>query len=131
LQGDDVLGIRGIGVPLVGLSGERAAAYVLPLAGGDARRALGEGHCAVFVARRGEQQPMAMEVLRTLFDLTAAEARVSLLVSKGDNPQMIADGLNISLNTVRTHLKNSFAKTRCGEQVSLAGLINSLIPPLA
>jgi DNA-binding CsgD family transcriptional regulator len=131
LKGDDALGIRGIGVPLVGLSGERAAAYVLPLAGGDARRALGAGHCAVFVARRGEQQPMAVEVLRTLFDLTATEARVSLLVSQGDNPQMIAEGMNISVNTVRTHLKHSFSKTRCGDQISLAGLVNGLIPPLA
>jgi DNA-binding CsgD family transcriptional regulator/PAS domain-containing protein len=130
ISGEQALGIKGIGVPLLGASGERAAAYVLPLSGGDARRALGVGHCAVFVARRGEQQPMAVEVLRTLFDLTAAEARVSLLVAKGENPQMIAEGTGISVNTVRTHLKHSFAKTRCADQISLAGLVNGLFPPL-
>lgn len=131
LKGDQALGIRGIGVPLLGSDGERAAAYVLPLSGSETRSSLGSGHCAVFVARRGEQQPMATEVLRTLFDLTVAEARVALRVAKGENPQKISDGLNISLNTVRTHLKHSFAKTRSTDQVSLAGLVNDLLPPVA
>ena len=130
LKGDTAIGITGIGVPLVGHDGDRAAAYVLPLAGKDVRGAMGAGHCAVFVARRGEQQPMAMEILRTLFDLTVSEARVALLVAKGDGPQMIADALGITVNTVRSHLKHCFAKTGTADQTGLSGAVNTLLPPV-
>ena len=76
-KGDAAIGISGIGIPLIGKNGERAAAYVLPIAGKDLRGSIGQGHCAVFVARRDEQQPMALEMLRTIFDLTVMEARVA------------------------------------------------------
>jgi DNA-binding CsgD family transcriptional regulator len=130
LKGDAAIGITGIGVPLIGNDGDRAAAYVLPLSGKDVRGSLGTGHCAVFVARRGEQQPMAMEILRTLFDLTVTESRVALLVAKGDGPQSIAVALGITVNTVRTHLKHSFAKTGTSDQTALGGLVNGLLPPV-
>jgi DNA-binding CsgD family transcriptional regulator/PAS domain-containing protein len=129
LKGDVAVGISGIGVPLLDTNGDRAAAYVLPLAGDDVRGAMGHGHCVVFVARRGEQQPMAVEVLRTLFDLTAMEARVATLLAKGDGPALISQSLDISINTVRTHLKHAFAKTRTADQLSLGGLVNRLMPP--
>jgi DNA-binding CsgD family transcriptional regulator/PAS domain-containing protein len=128
-KGDTAIGISGIGVPLIGLNGDRAAAYVLPIAGQDLRGDLGLGHCAVFVARRSELQPMVIEILRTLFDLTVAEARIATLVANGDGPQAIAESLGISVNTVRTHLKHAFAKTRTPDQLALGGLVNRLMPP--
>ncbi len=130
-KGDQSIGISGIGVPLTGYDGERAAAYVLPIAGDDLRGALGKGYCAVFVAKRGEQQPMAMEVLRTVFDLTQTEARVSLLVAQGDAPAAIAGSLGISINTVRSHLARAFGKTGTGDQTALGALVNGLLPPIA
>ncbi len=129
-MGDVAIGITGIGIPLIGKDGERAAAYVLPISGKDVRGAMGQGHSAVFVARRGEQQPMAMEILRTLFDLTVAEARIALLIAKGDGPQSIADALGITVNTVRTHLKHCFAKTGTPDQTALSGRVNNLLPPV-
>ncbi len=131
IKGDQALGIAGIGVPLYGPTGEKAAAYVLPVAGNDVRGAMGPGHCVVFVARRGEQLPMAVEVLRTVFDLTAAEARVATMIARGDGPAAIAEGLNISVNTVRTHLKHAFAKTSTADQTALGGLVNDMVLPLA
>ena len=131
LQGDAAAGVSGIGVPLVNVDGERAAAYVLPIAGNDARGCLGPGHCAVFIAQRGEHQPMAVEMLRTMYDMTHAEARVAYLVSRGDGPFDIADGLGISVSTVRTHLKHAFAKSETSDQPSLGALVNQLIPPIA
>jgi DNA-binding CsgD family transcriptional regulator len=116
-KGDSAIGISGIGVPLIGNDGERAAAYVLPIAGKDLRGAMGQGHCAVFVARRGEQQPMAIEILRTLFDLTVQEARVATLIAKGDRPQAIAEALTISVNTVRSHLQHIYAKTNTPDPI--------------
>jgi DNA-binding CsgD family transcriptional regulator/PAS domain-containing protein len=131
LKGDSAVGIAGIGVPLSGLKGGRAAAYVLPIAGNDIRGAMGPGHCSVFVARRGEQQPMAIEILRTLFDLTASEARVATLLASGEKPQIIASALDVSINTVRSHLKHAYAKTDTADQTTLMALIHSLIPPVA
>jgi DNA-binding CsgD family transcriptional regulator len=130
-KGDSAIGISGIGVPLIGNDGERAAAYVLPIAGKDLRGDMGQGHCAVFVARRGEQQPMAIEILRTLFDLTVQEARVATLIAKGDGPQAIAEALSISVHTVRSHLQGAFAKTGAPDQTALGALVTSLLPPVA
>jgi DNA-binding CsgD family transcriptional regulator len=131
LKGDTAIGISGIGVPLIGRDGERLAAYVLPISGKDIRGELGRGHCAVFIAKRGEQQPMAMEILRTIFDLTVSEARIALLLAKGDGPQVIADSLNVSVNTVRSHLKHAYAKTETSDQAGLGALVNKFLPPIA
>jgi DNA-binding CsgD family transcriptional regulator len=129
-KGDGAIGISGIGIPLIGKNGERAAAYVLPIAGKDLRGAIGQGHCVVFVAQRGEQQPMALELLRTMFDLTVMEARVALLLSQGQGPQAIADGLKLSVNTVRSHLKHAYAKTITQDQTALSAIIHAVLPPV-
>jgi DNA-binding CsgD family transcriptional regulator len=129
--GDTAIGISGIGVPLVGANGERSAAYVLPIAGKDIRGDLGKGHCAVFISQRGEQQPMAIEILRTVFDLSPTEARVATLIAKGEGPAMIAESLGITVNTVRSHLARAFSKTGAGDQTALGALVNKLMPPIA
>jgi DNA-binding CsgD family transcriptional regulator len=128
--GHAAMGLAGIGVPLIGENGDRAAAYVLPIGGNDVRGSLGTGHCAVFVAQRGEQQPVVIEMLRTLFDFTQTEARVANLISQGDGPMAIAHNLGLSIHTVRSHLKHAYAKSRTADQTSLSGLLNSLMPPV-
>jgi DNA-binding CsgD family transcriptional regulator len=129
-KGDVAIGISGIGVPLIGQDGDRAAAYVLPITGKDLRGDMGQGHCAVFIARRGEQQPMAIEILRTMFDLTVSEARIATLIALGDGPQAIAESLRISVNTVRSHLQHAYAKTSAPDQIALGALVNGLMPPV-
>lgn len=129
--GDAALGTAGLGVPLLGTAGAHAAAYVLPLARNNIRGELGRGHCAVFIARAGEQHPMAMEILRTMFNFPVAEARVALMLSKGDGPQEIADALGVSVHTVRSHLKHAFAKAGVANQTGLVACVNSLMPPIA
>ena len=129
-KGDRALGISGIGVPLVGKSGERAAAYVLPISGGDLRGQLGRGYAAVFLARRGEQQPMAIEILRTVFDLTPMEAKIAYAASLGDSTETIAAVFGISVETVRSHLKHVYVKADVGDKTALAVRVNELIPPI-
>jgi DNA-binding CsgD family transcriptional regulator len=130
LKGDAAVGIAGIGVPLASVTGERAAAYVLPISGNDLRGDIGEGYAVVFIAQRGEQQPMAVEILRTVFDLTPMEAKVAYATSLGDNPETIALALGNKVDTVRSHLKSIYAKTDVTDKTALAAQVAALIPPV-
>jgi len=60
------------------------------------------------------------------YRLTMAEARVALLAASGRSAAGIGAQLNISPNTVKTHLRRVFAKTDVGGQRELAGIIASL-----
>lgn len=130
IKGDQAVGIAGIGVPLVGKSGERAAAYVLPISGSELRSQMGPGHVAIFIARRGEQQPMATEILRTVFDFTPMEAKVAYAASLGDNQEVIALTLGNSVETVRSHLKSAYRKADVADKTALTARIHELIPPI-
>jgi DNA-binding CsgD family transcriptional regulator len=63
-------------------------------------------------------------LLRGLFDLTPAEARVAQAVAEGMTPSEIASKQHISIGTVRTHLKSAFAKTGTTRQTELAILLS-------
>jgi DNA-binding CsgD family transcriptional regulator len=72
---------------------------------------------------------LATEMLRSMFGLTVSEARVALMIAKGENPQMISAAFGIKVNTVRTHLKHCFAKIDAPDQIAMAGCINAMLPP--
>ncbi|MGL4238814.1 helix-turn-helix transcriptional regulator [Tabrizicola sp.] len=129
-KGAETLGISGIGVPLVSADGERASAYVLPLEGNDLRGELAPGHAAIFIAQRSEQQPMAVEILRTIFGLTPSEAKVAYAMSLGEAPQAVAATQGTTVNAVRYHLKNAYAKVGVNDKTALAARVTALIPPV-
>jgi DNA-binding CsgD family transcriptional regulator len=120
----------GIGVSLVGANGKQSAAYVLPIAGNALRSADNRTCCGVFIAQQGAEQPMAIQVLRSMFGLTCSEARVAGMIAKGHGPQAIAATLGIKINTVRSHLQSTFSKTNVSDQTGLGGLVNGLIAPI-
>lgn len=68
----------------------------------------------------------AADVLETSFALTAAEARVAALIGGGLNGPQTAAALNISPETVKTHLARCFEKTGIHSQSGLARLIGML-----
>ncbi|MGH7057804.1 MAG: helix-turn-helix transcriptional regulator [Acetobacteraceae bacterium] len=68
--------------------------------------------------------------LRGLFGLTASEAAVAAAVAGGTAADDLAAGLGITLNTVRTHLKNIFAKTGTSRQAQLVSVILTSIAAL-
>ncbi|MGR3273188.1 helix-turn-helix transcriptional regulator [Thalassococcus profundi] len=76
--------------------------------------------------RRRRGAPPASE--QTLFHvsnpygLTRSELGVCRLLSHGHNPKTIAETLGLSIATVRTHLRNLYAKTGTSGQVSLVSL---------
>jgi DNA-binding CsgD family transcriptional regulator len=129
-QGAARLGISGIGVPLTGPDGTRASAYVLPLDGKDLRGEMSPGHAAIFIAQRKEQQPMAVEILRTIFGLTPSEAKIAHAMALGEAPGAVAAAQGTTVNAVRYHLKNAYAKVGVGDKTALAARVTALIPPI-
>jgi DNA-binding CsgD family transcriptional regulator len=130
-HGAGSLGISGIGVPLTGPAGERASAYVLPLDGKDLRGEISPGHAAIFIAQRKEQQPMAVEILRTIFGLTPSEAKVTYAVVRGEALAAVAAVQGTTVNAVRYHLKNAYSKVGVHDKTALAARATALIPPIA
>jgi DNA-binding CsgD family transcriptional regulator len=63
------------------------------------------------------------QTLRDLFALTAAEARVALALFEGASPQGAAEGLGVSIATVRNQIASIFEKTQTHRQVDLVRLM--------
>lgn len=63
------------------------------------------------------------DILRELFELTRMEAKVSMLLANGLTLDEIGETLNISRNTVRTHLRAVFPKTGVHHQNMLVKLV--------
>jgi DNA-binding CsgD family transcriptional regulator len=56
--------------------------------------------------------------------LTPQEARVALEVMRGHSPQDIATRLGLSVNTVRSHLAQAYAKTETAGKAELAAALH-------
>ncbi len=97
---------------------------VSPLGEGRLQGALPQGRirAVVFLSRRAA--PPGLEgMFRTLFGLTAAEARVAMALVDGDNAGQIAERLRVGRETVRTQTKAVYGKTgvkRQGQFIKLA-----------
>jgi DNA-binding CsgD family transcriptional regulator len=104
---------------------------VRPLAGG-AGVARGS-RMAVYVIDPRHQPDINGELLRRVYGLSPAEIRVTRELMQGHSAETIAEMLSISVYTVRTHLKNLFAKTgtkRQGELIArIAASLGSLRVP--
>jgi DNA-binding CsgD family transcriptional regulator len=77
---------------------------------------------AIFVSDPEAGSPPAPDVFQTLYGLTPAEARVAHLLATGCGLVAVADELHVTRETVRTHLKNIFAKTGTSRQSQLVRL---------
>ena len=77
----------------------------------------------VFISDPEQELNTSAEALRKVFDLTPAEARLSLLLADGNSLDQASKQLNISTNTGRAHLRSIFAKTGVTQQTQLVRLI--------
>jgi DNA-binding CsgD family transcriptional regulator len=68
--------------------------------------------------------------LAARFGLTEAEAEVARLAAMGLSMPAAATTLDVSVNTVRTHLKSVYGKTEVHSQAALTSLIETSFPPL-
>ncbi|WP_171049003.1 helix-turn-helix transcriptional regulator [Rhizobium sp. MHM7A] len=74
----------------------------------------------------GREQRQNLQQLRQLFGLTATEAIIATMISRGETLQDIARDRAISYETVRTHLRSIFSKTNTRRQAELAALLTRL-----
>ncbi|RWB14353.1 MAG: helix-turn-helix transcriptional regulator [Mesorhizobium sp.] len=113
-----------------GLDDERAVIHLLPLR----RRAhdiFNSAACIVLITPVAKLNPPAEALLRGLFDLTPAEAKVAHALGSGATPRAIARDLGVSYETVRNHLKTVLAKTGSHRQANLLGLLATTSLPRA
>ncbi len=83
---------------------------------------------AIFLAAPDVRTECSPDWLRRLYGLTRMEAEVATLVASGMTLGEIADQLDITIHTVRGHLKELFRKTGTHRQ---AGLVRVLLTGLA
>jgi DNA-binding CsgD family transcriptional regulator len=115
----------GVPVPLSLEDRPELTAWVLPLQ--RASRAGRQRQAAIFLQEKRETFSRTLFARR--FGATPAEMRILDLLLKGLTTGEIADTLNISFNTVRTHLKALFAKTDTCRQTDLVRLAASTVGP--
>jgi DNA-binding CsgD family transcriptional regulator len=70
-------------------------------------------------------------VLRRLYDLTRAEARLALLMANGLTLEDAGDQLGIRRNTVRAHLRSIFSKMGVTRQTELIRLVSNSVVELS
>jgi DNA-binding CsgD family transcriptional regulator/PAS domain-containing protein len=80
----------------------------------------------VFIFDPARPLDIPAEWIMDAYRLTLAEARVALSVSSGASVAETAHRLNISPNTVKTHLRRVFVKTGASRQADLARIIASI-----
>ena len=69
------------------------------------------------------QKAPSAELMRSLFDLTAAEARVARGLVKGDTLDEIAAAGDVAISTVRSQLRQVLDKTGCARQAEVVALL--------
>lgn len=65
----------------------------------------------------------AVELMRSLFDLTPSEARVARGLATGDTLDEIASAGGVAISTVRSQLRVVLQKTGCARQAELVALL--------
>ena len=85
---------------------------------------------ALFVTTLQSRSARALSAIAGCFGLTPAETRTLHHVVEGGAVAKAALALDISENTIKTHLQNIFTKTRSSRQAQLIKLVNELRPPL-
>jgi DNA-binding CsgD family transcriptional regulator/PAS domain-containing protein len=80
----------------------------------------------LFIIDPADRRSIPLAQIMDAYGLTQAEARVALAVSSGNTVSEAAELLNLSPNTLKTHLRHIFTKTSTGRQAELATLITAI-----
>jgi DNA-binding CsgD family transcriptional regulator len=107
-------------------AGSRVSITMLPFANSSEDSAL----AAVILTAEESSEEQGTLRLQHMFNLTFAEARVAYHVSAGLKLTLIAERLEVSINTVKTHLASVFSKTGCADQSTFSVLARRLMTPV-
>lgn len=102
--------------------GERPLLLEISTIPGDQRRFGAAVLVAARTARRDEAEKA--ELGRILFGFSPTEALVAAKLVCGDGPQAVAEAIGISVGTVRTHVRNIYAKAAVSTQLELAAALS-------
>ena len=112
--------------PLRAAEGRAALiAHVIPM-----RRSARDivAHAAAVIALTPVTLPAAppLDLIRSLFDLTPAEARVASALVTGETLDEIAAGAGLSRHTVRSQLSRAMEKMGCTRQAEMVALLSGV-----
>lgn len=113
----------GVGMPIL--------VRVLPVTAEPSLRERERALAAIFLPPRHGTVDEIADQIRIGLGLTPSEARVAALVAAGRNPRDIAKLLNLSINTIRSHLSRIYSKTGSRDLTAVCSFVNRLVPPLA
>lgn len=109
-------------------AGRPAAMHIVPLDRATRDR-LGQDGVLLLLADVGGASVPSADLLRQMFDLTPAEARLARLLVGGRAPAEAARALGITEGTARTHLRRVFEKIGVNRQAELVRLLAGLGAP--
>lgn len=84
------------------------------------------GLVAVFVVAERCEEAAKEDVIGQWLGLTGAEARIAGLIALGRRPAEIAEEIELSVHTVRHHIKSIYRKTGAHSQSQLTALVLNL-----
>jgi DNA-binding CsgD family transcriptional regulator len=88
-----------------------------------------EPQMLIVLRLRGRVQPPSVEDIRAILSLSPREAEVALGLANGHYPEELAKVLDVSVDTVRWHLKNIYQRVGCSSQAELVRVVLSLVGP--
>lgn len=85
---------------------------------------LGKQPCAIlFVSDPDQTVELPTDLLQRCYGLTAAEARLTMILLEGHSLKEAAELCDVTKNTAKSQLKNVFAKTQVQRQAELIRLL--------
>ncbi len=107
-------------------SGRRALPVMVgPLLVARHEHLMDEARAVLFIADTEGRQIDTTQNLETLYELTHAEADLVRLISEGRSLEQVANERGVTINTVRSQLKQVFSKTDTNRQGELVHLVLS------
>lgn len=113
----------GVTLPIAGHQGEPPYTVHLIPVEGQAHDIFSSLSWLLLIVPVANRPGVSVEILRGLFDLSPAEARVSRGILEGEAPSDIARKSGLSAETVRSQLKAAFAKIGISRQTELVRLL--------
>jgi DNA-binding CsgD family transcriptional regulator/PAS domain-containing protein len=84
----------------------------------------------IYLGDHTRRTSLSVDLLKKLYDLSGAEARIAVHLAQGRSAREIAELEHISHTTVRTHIAHIYAKTGINRQAELTARLISTLPAL-